>query len=91
MSKWPLVEPSRLLKPNQQNMFVEGSVSNVLFNLRETNECLKMVILLVYCQRGIMIVVVLHTFKWFSIAMVLAAILPKSMRDRLNLHRKAAD
>ncbi|CAJ1367963.1 unnamed protein product, partial [Effrenium voratum] len=37
---------------------------------------------------GIMIVVVLHTFKWFSIAMVLAAILPKSMRDRLNLHRK---
>ncbi|CAK9102361.1 unnamed protein product [Durusdinium trenchii] len=37
---------------------------------------------------GIMIVVVLHTFKWFSLGMILAAILPKSCRDRLNLHRK---
>jgi len=37
---------------------------------------------------GIMIVVVLHTFKWFSLGMVLAAILPKCVRDRLNLHRK---
>lgn len=37
---------------------------------------------------GIMIVVVLHTFKWFSLGMVLAAVLPKTLRDRLNLHRK---
>lgn len=37
---------------------------------------------------GIMIVVVLHTFKWFSLGMVLAAVLPKCARDRLNLHRK---
>lgn len=37
---------------------------------------------------GIMIVVVLHTFKWFSLGMVLAAVLPKFCRDRLNLHRK---
>lgn len=29
---------------------------------------------------GIMIVVVIHTFKWFSIGMVLAAFLPKSIR-----------
>ena len=35
-----------------------------------------------------MIVVVLHTFKWFSLGMVLAAVLPKCARDRLNLHRK---
>ena len=35
-----------------------------------------------------MIVVVLHTFKWFSVGMVLAALLPKCLRDRLNLHRK---
>ena len=37
---------------------------------------------------GIMIVVVLHTFKWFSLGMVLAAVLPKCARDRMNLHRK---
>jgi len=33
---------------------------------------------------GIMFVVVLHTFKWFSVTMVIAAILPKSMRDKLG-------
>eukprot|EP00440_Ansanella_granifera_P034136 gb/GFBE01037031.1/.p1 GENE.gb/GFBE01037031.1/~~gb/GFBE01037031.1/.p1 ORF type:complete len:644 (+),score=158.38 gb/GFBE01037031.1/:1-1932(+) len=37
---------------------------------------------------GIMIVVVLHTFKWFSLGMIAAALLPKFLRDRLNLHRK---
>eukprot|EP00434_Breviolum_minutum_P026311 symbB.v1.2.023254.t1/scaffold2112.1/size106475/4 len=37
---------------------------------------------------GIMIVVVLHTFKWFSLGMIFAAILPKCLRDYLNLHRK---
>lgn len=37
---------------------------------------------------GIMLVVVLHTFKWFTIPMVLAAFLPKSMREKLGLQRK---
>mmetsp|Transcript_54789 Transcript_54789/g.127888 ORF Transcript_54789/g.127888 Transcript_54789/m.127888 type:complete len:641 (+) Transcript_54789:45-1967(+) len=37
---------------------------------------------------GIMIVVVLHTFKWFSLGMILSAVLPKTLRNRLNLHRK---
>lgn len=37
-----------------------------------------------------MIVVVLHTFKWFSLGMIFAAILPKCLRDYLNLHRKAS-
>lgn len=37
---------------------------------------------------GIMIVVVLHTFKWFSLTMVAAALLPKCLRDRLGLQQK---
>ncbi|CAE7633648.1 APX8 [Symbiodinium sp. CCMP2456] len=37
---------------------------------------------------GIMLVVVLHTFKWFTIPMVLAAFLPKSLREKLGLQRK---
>ncbi|CAE7307745.1 ybaR, partial [Symbiodinium microadriaticum] len=37
---------------------------------------------------GIMLVVVLHTFKWFTIPMVLAAFLPKSIREKLGLQRK---
>lgn len=37
---------------------------------------------------GIMIVVVLHTFKWFSLKMLLACFLPQTMRRRLGLHRK---
>ena len=32
--------------------------------------------------------VVLHTFKWFSLGMVLAALLPKCLREKLHLHRK---
>mmetsp|Transcript_40213 Transcript_40213/g.65017 ORF Transcript_40213/g.65017 Transcript_40213/m.65017 type:complete len:652 (+) Transcript_40213:117-2072(+) len=37
---------------------------------------------------GIMLVVVLHTFKWFSLGMLAAALLPKFLREKLNLHRK---
>merc|ERR1719171_2001395 len=37
---------------------------------------------------GIMIVVVLHTFKWFSLKMILAAVLPKAQRDAWNLQMK---
>jgi len=37
---------------------------------------------------GVMIVVVLHTFKWFSVPMVLAAALPESMRKPLHLPEK---
>jgi len=37
---------------------------------------------------GIMIVVVLHTFKWFSLKMVLAACLPKTYRDKYGLQSK---
>ncbi|CAJ1438663.1 unnamed protein product [Effrenium voratum] len=37
---------------------------------------------------GIMLVVVLHTFKWFTIPMVLAALLPKFLREKLSLQRK---
>lgn len=37
---------------------------------------------------GIMIVVVLHTFKWFSLQMVLAMLLPKTWRDRFGLQLK---
>lgn len=33
---------------------------------------------------GIMIVVVLHTFKWFSVPMLLAAMLPESYRTRFS-------
>ena len=31
----------------------------------------------------------LGQLRWFSLGMVLAAVLPKTLRDRLNLHRKA--
>lgn len=34
---------------------------------------------------GIMFVVVFHTFKWFSIKMVLASFMPQKFRDRWNL------
>ena len=37
---------------------------------------------------GIMLVVVLHTFKWFTIPMILAAFLPKFLRNKLSLQRK---
>lgn len=37
---------------------------------------------------GIMLVVVLHTFKWFTIPMILAAFLPKCLRNKLSLQRK---
>merc|ERR1719502_1242164 len=33
---------------------------------------------------GIMLVVVLHTFKWFSIGIVVAAFLPESLRKKLD-------
>merc|ERR1712137_1467082 len=36
---------------------------------------------------GIMLVVVLHTFKWFSVKMVLAQLLPDSLNSKLGLHR----
>ncbi|CAK8989156.1 unnamed protein product [Durusdinium trenchii] len=37
---------------------------------------------------GIMLVVVFHTFKWFTIPMILAALLPRSLRNKLSLQRK---
>jgi SulP family sulfate permease len=37
---------------------------------------------------GVMIVVVLHTFKWSSLGICLAAILPQSTRESWNFHRK---
>jgi len=37
---------------------------------------------------GIMLVVVLHTFKWFSLKMLLCAFLPKTARDKLGLKSK---
>jgi len=37
---------------------------------------------------GVMIVVVLHTFKWFSLTMLVAALLPKKYRAKWQLHRK---
>mmetsp|Transcript_27494 Transcript_27494/g.79015 ORF Transcript_27494/g.79015 Transcript_27494/m.79015 type:complete len:585 (-) Transcript_27494:488-2242(-) len=37
---------------------------------------------------GVMIVVVLHTFKWFSVPMVIAALLPDSWRAPLRLPQK---
>jgi len=37
---------------------------------------------------GVMLVVVMHTFKWFSLKMLVAALAPKSVRDRLGLHTK---
>lgn len=37
---------------------------------------------------GIMLVVVFHTFKWFTIPMILAAFLPRSLRNKLSLQRK---
>jgi len=37
---------------------------------------------------GVMLVVVLHTFKWFSLQMLLAALLPLSVRNRLGLAKK---
>merc|ERR1719215_2132192 len=39
---------------------------------------------------GIMIVVVLHTFKWFSLGMIIAALLPQSIRQKAypRLQRK---
>jgi len=36
---------------------------------------------------GIMLVVVLHTFKWFSLKMLATAILPQSMLERLGLKK----
>eukprot|EP00971_Amphidinium_carterae_P223913 4442919-Amphidinium_carterae.1 len=36
---------------------------------------------------GVMIVVVLHTFKWFSLTMLVAALLPKKYRAKWQLHR----
>jgi len=40
---------------------------------------------------GIMLVVVMHTFKWFSVSMVVAALLPGSIREKLGprFQRKA--
>ena len=35
-----------------------------------------------------MIVVVLHTFKWFSIPMVLSSLLPKRLRDKFGIYQK---
>merc|ERR1712186_33939 len=35
---------------------------------------------------GVMIVVVPHTFKWFSVPMVIAALLPKSVLTRLHIY-----
>eukprot|EP00438_Fugacium_kawagutii_P012211 Skav207869 [mRNA] locus=scaffold1988:154395:156320:+ [translate_table: standard] len=37
---------------------------------------------------GIMLVVVFHTFKWFTIPMILAAFLPRFLRNKLSLQRK---
>lgn len=37
---------------------------------------------------GIMLVVVLHTFKWFSVKMVLAAALPQKYRNKFGLKHK---
>ena len=37
---------------------------------------------------GIMLVVVFHTFKWFTIPMILAALLPRFLRNKLSLQRK---
>merc|ERR1712167_417176 len=37
---------------------------------------------------GIMIVVVLHTFKWFSLRMMIAAVLPESTRKNMGWHFK---
>merc|ERR1712217_819894 len=37
---------------------------------------------------GVMIVVVLHTFKWFSVPMVLAAFVPEQFRKQLRLPEK---
>jgi len=36
---------------------------------------------------GIMLVVVLHTFKWFSLKMLLTAVLPQFMLDKLGLKK----
>merc|ERR1712113_1324934 len=33
---------------------------------------------------GIMLVVVLHTFKWFSVGIVVAAFLPETLRKRFD-------
>merc|ERR1719506_1862046 len=37
---------------------------------------------------GIMIVVVMHTFKWFSLKMLIAWCLPESIRMKWNWHYK---
>jgi len=37
---------------------------------------------------GVMIVVVLHTFKWFSVPMVIASVVPPNMRESLHLPTK---
>jgi len=36
---------------------------------------------------GIMLVVVLHTFKWFSLKMLLTAVLPQSILEKMGLKR----
>jgi SulP family sulfate permease len=37
---------------------------------------------------GLMMIVVIRTFKWFSLKMFLAAALPKRIRDKINLQTK---
>merc|ERR1719324_119738 len=37
---------------------------------------------------GIMLVVVLHTFKWFSLRMLLAVVLPENTRKNWNMNYK---
>jgi len=37
---------------------------------------------------GIMLVVVLHTFKWFSIKLLLTAVLPQFILDKMNLKKR---
>merc|ERR1719335_1807721 len=37
---------------------------------------------------GIMIVVVLHTFKWFSVPIILSSLMPQRLRKALNFEKK---
>ena len=40
------------------------------------------------CLIGLMIIVVYHTFKWFTLKSLLSALLPMQIRERLNFHAK---
>lgn len=40
------------------------------------------------CLIGLMIIVVYHTFKWYTLKSFLSALLPMQIRERLNFHAK---